>query len=547
MSKLLTTTLLILFFCAPAFSQKAILDGYVYEKHNRGFLNEVKVTILDPSEVIVGEVMSDIDGHYAFEVPVGKNYILEFSKKIFKINRQNVSTKDKAAGEKVFIKTELERQPGYLLEVTLAEKRFSEDVNVDAVNGSRIEIYNHTSHKAELVIDSAKTPVFSITLQQGNEYTILVRKKGFYNKRLHANVNINGCYLCMDGFGTVNPGVVSNLTAAEDNKLGTLIANVELERIDTNRNIVVQNIYYSNNSAELYENAIKELDKIMQLLKLNPSLVVELGSHTDSRGSEEANKILSQKRAQAAVDYILTSPWIEASRLKAKGYGESHLTNRCEDGVTCTDEEHQQNRRTELRIIGFTNDTYQEKSLLEIIHQEDMMTFVTSGESDKVYTGTSTPAPETQSKNPEVKQHATPKPDDKFNYETTPPSVNSTIGNEPKPKMDESPARVMPKEATIPGTVNIAVNLKSIGEYSGYKVELFTVANPMTAEDPDLKMIANEVASDIFVDKLANGSFSYSVGNFQNWGETERFLDKVSRKYPKAKIVDYFKGKRVGE
>lgn len=541
MSKLFSVLSIIFILTAPAFSQNAIIDGYVFEKHNRGFLNEVKVTILDNAQVFVGEVLSDIEGHYTFPVPAGKEYILDFSKKIFQLKRQTVSTKDKAAGESVFVKTELERQPGYLLEVTLAEKRFSEDVNVDAVHGSRIEIYNHSTKKEELVIDSAKTPVFSITLQQGNEYTIMVRKKGFYNKRLHANVNINGCYLCMDGFGTVNPGVVSNLTSAEDNKLGTLLSNVEMERIDTNRNIVIQNIYYTYNSAELYENATKELDKVIQLLKTNPSLVVELGSHTDSRGSDVFNKTLSQQRAQAAVNYILSSPWVEEMRLKAKGYGESRLVNKCEDGITCTDQEHQQNRRTELRIIGFTQDPYAEKSLLEIIHQEELMAFVTSGDGEKIYT---TDKAETKAaENPEIKQ-----PLEKGKTQPiTPPSVS-------KPKMAEKPVsetatpiKEEAKQATKPKNALLAVNLKTIGDYSGYKVEMFTANNPLGIEDPDLKMIAQEVASDIYVDKLASGGFSYSVGSFQNWGETERFLEKVVQKYPKAKIVDYFKGKRVGQ
>ena len=535
MSKLSITLFLFGIFIKTAIAQNVVLDGYVFEKYNRGFLNEVKVTILDKSGVFIGEILTDLDGHFTYQVPPDKQYILEFSKKVFQIKREEVSTVGKTAGEKVYLKTELVRQPGYLLEVTLAEKRFSEDVSVDAVHGSRIEIYNHTNQKAELVIDSAKTPVFSQTLQQGQEYSILIRKKGFYNKRLHANVNINGCYLCMDGFGTVNPGVVSNLTAYENNKLGTLLANVELERIDTNRNIVIQNIYYGYNSFDLSDIARKELDKIIQLLKTNPSLVVELGSHTDTRGSEESNRILSQNRAQAAVEYILSSPWVERTRVKAKGYGESRLVNKCVDGIKCSEEEHQQNRRTELRIVGFTNDPYEGKSLLEIIHQEDMMAFVNSGESDKEYKAT---------------------PQNSHNEEKAPvqkPRTNN--GNQEIPPSVLAPKKEVKIPNQVPATeqtpklnnANITVNLKSIGDYSGYKVELFTASKPLTPEDPDLKMIANEVASEIYFDTMKSGQTSYSVGNFQNWSETERFLDKVIQKYPKAKIVDYFKGKKLGD
>ncbi len=548
MSRIITTILFLL-VTTFAFTQKVTIDGYVFEKYNRGFLNDVIVTVLDKSEVLVAEGRSDIDGHFTIEVPAGKAYFIDFSKKIFKNKRENISTVGKNAGEAMYLKTEMERQPGYLLEVTLAEKRIAEEIPVDAINGARIEIYNHTTKKMEMVIDSAKTPVFSITLQQGNEYTILVRRKDFYNKRLHANVNINGCYLCMDGFGTVNPGVVSNLTSAENNMLGTLIANVGMERIDTNRNIVIQNIYYSSNSADLWTEAKQELDKVITLLKNNPSLVVELGSHTDSRGSDAANKTLSQLRAQNAVNYILTSPWIEQSRLKAKGYGESKLVNECEDGTPCNDEKHQRNRRTELKIIGFTNDPYQDKSLLEIIHQEELIEFVNKGEGEKEYKA---PQPETTPNNNTIDNsefRQVPSKDitlpEVINKKNTSPSVSTpTTGD----IINSKQVQTVDNQANKPiATGDVKVSLKPIGEYSGYKVELFRATTALSAEDPDLKMIAYEVSSDIFFDKLKTGETAYTVGYFQNWGETERFLEKVIAKYPKAKIVDYFKGKRLGE
>jgi outer membrane protein OmpA-like peptidoglycan-associated protein len=535
MSKFYTVTLFSL-FSTILFSQKVTIDGYIFEKYNRGFLNEVTVTILDKSQVFVAEALSDIDGHFSIEVPAGKEYFIDFAKKIFKNKRESISTIGKKAGESVEVKAELERQPGYLLEVTLAEKRIAEDVPVDAVNGARIEIYNHTTKQMELVIDSAKSPVFSITLKQGNEYTILVRQKNFYNKRLHANVNINGCYLCMDGFGTVNPGVVSNLTSAEDNKLGTLIANVGMDRIDTSHNIVIQNIYYSSNSATLWAEAKKELDKVIMLLKNNPSLVVELGSHTDARGSDAANKLLSQQRAQSAVDYILTSPWVESSRLKAKGYGESKLVNECEDGTPCSDEKHQQNRRTELRIIGFTNDPYQDRSLLEIIHQEELIEFVNNKEGEKEYKAQPIQV-EKPSAFKEVPSTELTLPKAQGKKENLPPSVS-------KPQNEEI---VTSKQPQVADKAAIKINLQPIGDYSGYKVELFRSSAALAAEDPDLKMIAFEVASDIYFDKLKTGETAYTVGYFQNWSETERFLEKVIAKYPKAKIVDYFKGKRLGE
>ena len=84
----------------------------------------------------------------------------------------------------------------------------------------------------------------------------------------------------------------------------------------------------------------------------NPTLKIELSSHTDSRGSDEYNETLSQRRAQAVVDYLVTRG-IARVRMVAQGYGERRLLNRCSNGIACSIAEHQANRRTELEVIEF--------------------------------------------------------------------------------------------------------------------------------------------------------------------------------------------------
>ena len=81
------------------------------------------------------------------------------------------------------------------------------------------------------------------------------------------------------------------------------------------------------------------------------NISIELNSHTDSRGSSSANQTLSQARAQSVVNYLVAKG-INKNRLVAKGFGETKLVNKCADGVTCTEAQHQQNRRTEFRIIS---------------------------------------------------------------------------------------------------------------------------------------------------------------------------------------------------
>jgi outer membrane protein OmpA-like peptidoglycan-associated protein len=85
---------------------------------------------------------------------------------------------------------------------------------------------------------------------------------------------------------------------------------------------------------------------------LNSGVSIEVASHTDSRGGNASNQRLSERRAQAVVNYLINKKGVNASRLVAKGYGEERLTNRCSDGVTCTEKEHRDNRRTTFRVIN---------------------------------------------------------------------------------------------------------------------------------------------------------------------------------------------------
>jgi outer membrane protein OmpA-like peptidoglycan-associated protein/tetratricopeptide (TPR) repeat protein len=94
------------------------------------------------------------------------------------------------------------------------------------------------------------------------------------------------------------------------------------------------------------------LDSLVDALKAHPTFEIELGAHTDSRGSATSNQKLSQKRAESAVAYIMKKG-IATGRITAKGYGESQLTNICADGVKCSKEEHARNRRVTIRLTKF--------------------------------------------------------------------------------------------------------------------------------------------------------------------------------------------------
>jgi peptidoglycan-associated lipoprotein len=129
-----------------------------------------------------------------------------------------------------------------------------------------------------------------------------------------------------------------------------------LDKIYQNKMIVIHNIYYDYDKWNIRQDAKKSLDTIVQLLNENPGIKVEIGSHTDQRGSDMYNNDLSQKRAQSVVDYLVLQG-INSQRLTAHGYGKTELVVNCNP---CTEEQYQLNRRTTFKV---TSDNFNLESI----------------------------------------------------------------------------------------------------------------------------------------------------------------------------------------
>jgi len=136
-----------------------------------------------------------------------------------------------------------------------------------------------------------------------------------------------------------------------DNNDSTKVFNrtIELSKLSKGQKFVIENIYYDLDKYNIRPDAAIELDKLVKIMKENPTLKIELSSHTDSRANDQYNMNLSKKRANSAVKYII-SKGISPDRIVSKGYGETRLINECSNGVKCSEEKHQQNRRTEILI-----------------------------------------------------------------------------------------------------------------------------------------------------------------------------------------------------
>lgn len=174
---------------------------------------------------------------------------------------------------------------------------------------------------------------------------------------------------CMATFKADKEGYIQglvNLTNPKNNK-DALTAEIKLlpfentptkkieaegvGKIDKGSVIVLENIYYDFNKAFIRAGAASELDALYRLMMEYPSMKIELVSHTDSRGEKKYNQELSEQRAISAKNYLV-SKGIEGARISTKGMGESQPRNKCVDGVACTEEEYQYNRRTEVNILS---------------------------------------------------------------------------------------------------------------------------------------------------------------------------------------------------
>lgn len=161
-----------------------------------------------------------------------------------------------------------------------------------------------------------------------------------------------------------NPGSLTQSIAFNDQKIVNLailispapivVPPVVVAKIkvgaDLGKLLNLNPIYFDLGKWNVRPDAAIELDKIVKAMIEFPNLVIELGSHTDSRSSAVFNQTLSQKRAESSGKYIL-SMGIDPKRLSWKGYGESKLLNKCKDGVKCSEADHAKNRRTEFKII----------------------------------------------------------------------------------------------------------------------------------------------------------------------------------------------------
>lgn len=299
-------------------ADKVRMSGKIFDLATGSAIPNATILLKDKMNQAVIEVVANTDkeGRYSFDVDYNENYVIIGVKNGYFQKEVKVNSSDKS---------------GFLDRVDLpltAYEYAAEGRVLYANDGSPAE-------GATVLLKSLEGEI----LQQ-----LIVDETGMY----HFGLDPEQQYI-VEAFGDGYPPQTIELDTR--GKLPTVInSDLRLFSFETGAVVRLDNIYYDYDKHDIRQDAARELDRLVKFLTDNPKMRIELRSHTDARGSDPYNMRLSQRRADAAIAYLIDKG-INASRLTAKGFGESRLLNKCGNGVECTEADHQQNRRTEFRIL----------------------------------------------------------------------------------------------------------------------------------------------------------------------------------------------------
>ena len=334
--------------------------------------------------------------------------------------------------------------------------------------------------------------------------------------------------------------------------VATTPRDILLDRLEVNKIISIgsmdysiETIYYDFNKWFIRPEAGKELDKLVQVMKENP-VTVELGSHTDSRGSNEYNIDLSQKRAESAVRYIVLQG-IESSRITAKGYGESQLMNHCTDGIPCSPREHQSNRRTEFKVTGFTKSEGSEQyDMNKFSSDEEIPAYLLDRDffidclQDRRMTKATVKTD--VSKVPVSNENAVKATDNKAVKELKPVKEEKNKNNEKQAVAETKVTKTEPvsvkEKAKEP--VETKQPVTSNASSVTYRVQIFALNREKPLIDPEFEDLV-----DVQMYR-EDGMFKYTTGLFDTHAEALQYRSEMVRQgFSDAFVVTFANGKRI--
>jgi outer membrane protein OmpA-like peptidoglycan-associated protein len=288
-----------------------IFKGRVVDDQTSIPIANSDVKSLDCEGKVLAEVQSDVKGKFSLKVANDNCAVIEASKEGYITERTEVFAMDS-------IEIRLKKRP---IVINLTVNILDAETGLiipDAVFTVEKGDYDHS----KLELDSG---IVRIKLYESTKYTFTAKGNEYF------------------------PTTVEY--SSEDKPAGDYTLNILLEKMTPGKQFVLDDLYYDLDKYNIRPDAAIVLDRLVKILLENPEIRIEIDSHTDCRATDKYNMTLSQHRSESVVAYLI-SHGVNKSRLVAKGFGETQLVNKCADGVPCTEEEHQANRRTVIEILN---------------------------------------------------------------------------------------------------------------------------------------------------------------------------------------------------
>ena len=314
-------------------------EGVVVDADTKQPICESTVQLLDNSEV-VDNYKTDCKGDFVFDALTSKKYCINATAQGYFANTNTCRTIENIAIGETITDTIFMRKAkplGVSVQVQNAESKQN-------VPNAKISIHNSCTEKIETIVTNNKGEV-CFEVKCDCNYNLEISANNYTSNQINY-VPKNDCETlksCDEKNGKV---ITATLTPIKKVKVEDIFDNISADGY-----IELKGIYYDLNKWTIRKESEIELNKLLTFLDGNPEAIVEIASHTDSRGSNAYNQKLSQQRAESVVTWLVEHN-IKKDRLFPKGYGETKLKNKCADGVKCTEEEHQLNRRTEFKVIS---------------------------------------------------------------------------------------------------------------------------------------------------------------------------------------------------
>jgi outer membrane protein OmpA-like peptidoglycan-associated protein len=196
--------------------------------------------------------------------------------------------------------------------------------------GTKVTLYENQKIKNSTVSNTAGE--YSFAVECGKTYSVRAEKPDYATKEVGVTI----------GRTTGK----TSLPIALDKSICKVAVGDDLGKC-----FGIKMIYFDLDKSNIRTEAALDLEKILDVLNQHPNMKLDIRSHTDSRASHQYNQALSDRRAKSTIDWLIKNG-VSKNRLTGKGYGETQLVNQCSDGVECTEDEHQMNRRSEFIITG---------------------------------------------------------------------------------------------------------------------------------------------------------------------------------------------------